>query len=199
MSKSLGNFYTLRDLLEKGYPPVAVRYLLLATHYRQPLNFTMAGLEGARGAIERLRSFDRRLGEIGTEGEAVADFAAAITETRDAFGSHLDDDLNISAALGTLFDFVRETNKRIDEGALTAGDAAAARELLRNLDRVLDLFETDAAPDVDAERIETLIEERAAARARKDWKRADEIRDEFERLGVVLEDTPSGTRWKQKV
>ena len=198
MAKSFNNFYTLRDLLDKGYSPVAVRYLLQSTHYRAQLNFTMAGIEGAKGAIERLRDFHHRLGEVTGGGEAHGDFAAFVKETKDQFTSSMDDDLNISAGLGALFEFVRETYKRMEAGGLNVSDARLARELVEDLDRILDVLRPDA-PSTDAAKIEALIAERKDARTRKDYKRADEIRALFDQMGIMIEDTPSGTRWKQKV
>ena len=159
----------------------------------------MAGLDGARGAIERLRDGYQRLGEVQTDGESDIVFANQVEEAHGAFGNYLDEDLNISGAPGVLFDLLREANKRIDDGTLTRTDAQSAREFLEDTDHILDVLEPDQSQEVDEERIETLIKERALARSEKNWKRADEIRAEFDAMGVVLEDTPSGTRWKQKV
>jgi cysteinyl-tRNA synthetase len=198
MSKSLGNFYTLRDLLEKGYSPVAIRYLLISTHYRAQLNFTFAGIDGAKGAIERLRDFHHRLSEITISGAAHADFLEAVKETKSLFTDNVDSDLNISGGLGVLFEFIKETYKRMEIGGLNAEDAKAARALLEDIDQLLDILRPDAS-GVDAGKIEALISERKDARAQKNWKRADEIRDLFDQMGIIVEDTPSGTRWKLKV
>jgi cysteinyl-tRNA synthetase len=198
MSKSLGNFYTLRDILAKGYSPVAVRYLLISTHYRAQLNFTFAGIDAAKGAIERLRDFHHRLGEMRAPGAAHEDFLAAIAETRALFTENLDNDLNISGGLGVLFEFIRETYKRMDIGGVNAEDARAARTLIEEIDQLLDVLRPDA-PAVDPAKIEALIAERKEARAQKNWKRADEIRNLFEKMGIIVEDTPTGTRWKHKV
>jgi len=199
MAKSLGNYYTLRDVVAKGYSPLAVRYLLLSTHYRQQLNFTFAGLDGARSAIERLRDFQQRLGEITDEGDAGSDYATMVSEAQSGFGDHLDDDLNVSGALGVLFDFIRDTYKRIDSGALNRAEAALALVFLKSADRILDVLTPESAGGVDESLVEKLIEERKQARGRKDFKRADEIRRQFDQMGVVLEDTPAGTRWKLRV
>ena len=198
MSKSLGNFYTLRDLLEKGYSPVAIRYLLISTHYRAQLNFTFAGIDGAKGAIERLRDFHHRLSEITISGAAHADFLEAVKETKSLFTDNVDSDLNISGGLGVLFEFIKETYKRMEIGGLNAEDAKAARALLEDIDQLLDILRPDASA-VDAGKIEALIAERKDARTQKNWNRADEIRDLFDQMGIIVEDTPSGTRWKQKV
>ena len=199
MAKSLGNYYTLRDVVAKGYSPLAVRYLLLSTHYRQQLNFTFAGLDGARSAIERLRDFQQRLGEITDEGDAGSDYATMVSEAQSGFGDYLDDDLNVSGALGVLFDFIRDTYKRIDSGALNRAEAALALVFLKSADRILDVSTPESAGGVDESLVEKLIEERKQARGRKDFKRADEIRRQFDQMGVVLEDTPAGTRWKLRV
>ncbi len=198
MSKSLGNFYTLRDILAKGYSPVAIRYLLVSTHYHAQLNFTFAGIDGAKSAIERLRDFHHRLGEMTGSGPAQADFVAAVKETKALFTENLDNDLNISGGLGVLFEFVKETYKRMEIGGVNAEDAKAARALIEDIDKLLDVLRPDES-SVDAGKIESLIAERKDARAKKDWKRADEIRALFDQMGIIVEDTPSGTRWKQKV
>ena len=199
MAKSLGNFYTLRDLTKQGIPAVAVRYLLLSTHYRQQLNFTFEGLDAARAAIARLRDFRQRLTEITTAGNGHSDFTDLVSETRAGFESSLDDDLNTSAALGVLFDFLRDANRRIDAGALDHADASNALTLLGDLDRVLGVIEEKAEPASDDAEIERLIRDREQARANKQWARSDEIRAELAAKGVILEDTASGTRWKRKV
>ncbi|MBI3872841.1 MAG: cysteine--tRNA ligase [candidate division Zixibacteria bacterium] len=199
MAKSLDNFYTLRDLLDRGYPAVAVRYLLLSTHYRSQLNFTMSGLEGAKSAIERIRDFHHRLGEVTLPGEAQSDFLDAIKDVRSEFTAQLDDDLNISGALGVLFNFIRDTYKRLELGELRQADAQPAREMIEDFDRILDVLRPDVSAGADAQRVEELIAEREEARARKDWQRADEIRALFDQMGIVVEDTPTGTRWKHKV
>ncbi|GAB4317327.1 MAG: cysteine--tRNA ligase [Candidatus Zixiibacteriota bacterium] len=198
MSKSLGNFYTLRDLVEQGHPPVAIRYLLLSTHYRQQLNFTFDGIEGARSAIERLRDFHRRLSEFNGGGEGHDAFAEAVAEAREKFGAHLDDDLNISGALGIVFDFVRDTNRQLDKHELDGVDAAAAKGFIEEVDQIIDVLREDVA-DIDADEVERLIAERNEARKNKNFARSDEIRDQLIANGIILEDTPAGTRWKRKV
>src|SRR5208283_3616077 len=123
MSKSLGNFYTLRDLLSKGYDPIAIRYMLMSTHYRQQFNFTFEGLESAKGAVDRLRNFARRLHE--TEGKDSKGKVAVLTEKLEAcFGGSLDDDLDIGIALASLFDFVREINNLLDSNMVSKQEAS---------------------------------------------------------------------------
>ncbi len=199
MAKSLGNFYTLRDLTGQGIPPIAVRYLLLSTHYRQQLNFTMEGLDAARSAIGRLRDFRQRLSEITCEGPSHTDFADVVSGARHDFDDNLDNDLNISGGLGVLFDFLRETNRRVDAGTLDHADAGKALTLLSDFDRVIGVLDDHATTSADDTEIERLIRDREQARANKQWARSDEIRAELAAKGVILEDTAAGTRWKRKV
>ncbi|MEW5874019.1 MAG: cysteine--tRNA ligase [Candidatus Zixiibacteriota bacterium] len=199
MAKSLGNFFTLRDLTAKGYSPVAVRYLLISTHYRQQLNFTFDGLDAARAAIGRLRDFNRRLTEVANDGPGHGDFADLVNETREQFNAHLDNDLNVSGALGVLFDFVRDANRRLDANAADRTDAARALDLMAEFDRILGVLEEDKPAASDDAEIDQLIKERNDARASKNWARSDEIRVLLDQRGIILEDTPGGTRWKRRI
>ncbi len=199
MAKSLGNFYTLRDLTARGIPAVAVRYLLLSTHYRQQLNFTFEGLEAARNAIGRLRDFRQRLTEITGNGDGHSEFAELITQSRTGFEASLDDDLNASGGLGVLFEFLREANRRMDAGLVNRNDAIEALKFLDSLDTVLSVISDDKSSDSSDAQIEQLIRDREHARATKQWARSDEIRAELAAKGVILEDTPGGTRWKRKL
>jgi len=196
MSKSLGNTYTLRDIIAKGYSPVAVRYLLLATHYRQQLNLTWDGLEGAKGAVERLVDFRRNLQAV-DGGENNPQFVEVLQEAYTGFESNLDDDLNISGALGEVFNFVKETNRWMAEGRLSAADARKAVEALDKFDTILAVL--PKADETLDDRIQALIDERIAARKSKDFQKADEIRGRLDQMGIVLEDTPKGTVWKRKL
>ena len=199
MSKSLGNFYTLRDLLEKGYPPETVRYLLIAAPYRKQLNFTFDGLKAAATAVERLRNYKLRLE---TDKFAEGRDEALSTRTRLAqtqFEEALDDDLNTAEALGAIFEYVRETNTAMDAGEFKAGNAAAALELLAAFDLVFDVMKPTAhAGGLSDEAIEALIAERVEAKRSKNFQRADAIRAELLEQGVILEDTREGARWKRK-
>jgi cysteinyl-tRNA synthetase len=196
MSKSLHNQYTLRDVLDKGYPAVAVRYILLATHYRQQLNFTFEGLNAARNALERYNDFYDNLkdypgGVSDGEGDRVINRMLA------GFEDALDDDLNISAALGEVFDFIRDINRLKAEGKLSAEERDRALQSIDKIESVLN-FRQRGEADIDDE-IERLIQERIDARKRKDFGEADRIRQELAARGIVIEDTPAGTKWKRKL
>lgn len=195
MSKSLGNTYTLRQILEKGYSDVAVRYLLLATHYRQQLNFTFEGVDAAARALERYNDFLVNL-EAYPGGTSNGEAQRAIDKLIEGFESCLDDDLNISGALGVVFDFIRDINRLKAEDQLSVEDRDTVLGVMVKIDSVLDLRQKTEMIDAD---IEKLIEERNAARKSKDFARADAIRDELLEQGIVLEDTPQGVKWKRKM
>ena len=195
MSKSLGNFYTLRDVLGKGYSGLAVRYLLLATHYRQQLNFSFKGLEAATAALERYNDFVVNLREY-PGGESDGTAGAVIEKAWTGFEEALDDDLNISGALGVVFDYVRDINRLRTEGKLSAPERDRALETIERFDTVLGFAKEQEQLD---ERIEQMIAERTAAKKSRDFATADRIRDELVQMGIVLEDTPQGVRWKRKV
>ena len=207
MSKSLGNFYTLESLLDRGHRPSAIRYLLLSAHYRTQLNFTLDGLKDADRAVGRLYEFRRRLGETPITSDPAAesaDLEALAARWRDAFTEALDDDLNASDALGATFTMVREANLALD-GAAGAGVSAAGRDALRaaldDFDAVFGVLsvrereETSGSAELEGW-IEERIAARVAARAARDFALSDAIRDELLERGVALEDGPSGTRWK---
>ena len=188
MAKSAGNFFTLRDLLQQGWTGREVRYALISVHYRGALNFTMEGLAGARTALARLDAWRERL--IETAGSAPAvEQPDASTE---GFFAALDDDLNISGALAVLFETLRESNRRMDEGTLTPAQSKGLLGWLARVDGVLAL-EPDAAAALPAE-IEELVAARAAARSAKEWKKSDELRDQIAALGWMVKDTKDGQK-----
>jgi cysteinyl-tRNA synthetase len=199
MSKSLGNFYTLRDILQRGHAPEAVRYLLASVPYRKQLNFTFDGLKSAATAIERLRNFKLRL-ETEKLPEGVSQEAEARTrKASEEFTASLDDDLNTAEALAAVFEYIRDVNSMMDSGGFRSANVAGAMELLQRFDQVFDVLRSTAAdgglPD---EEIERLIAERAGAKKARNFARSDEIRDQLFKGGVILEDTKGGARWKRK-
>ncbi|HXF09396.1 MAG TPA: cysteine--tRNA ligase [Desulfuromonadaceae bacterium] len=202
MSKSLGNFFTLRDLLAKGFTGREVRYLLLTAHYRETFNFTLEGLQGARTALARIDECIGKLRAIGTPASGAARTGVgqhAVPEAGapllQAFSDALDDDLNISAGWAAVFDWVRETNKRIAENALKPEDAAAALASWDKVDSVLGIG-TTAEVQAPAEMV-ALLDARQAARKAKDFKKSDAIRDELKAKGWTIEDTSKGPKLKK--
>jgi cysteinyl-tRNA synthetase len=198
MSKSLGNQYTLGDLAKKGYRPDAIRYVLASVPYRKQLNFTEDGLKQAAASIERLRNFRLRLEtDPLAEGENES-IAVTIREAVAGFEQGMDDDLNTAAAMSMVFDAVRGLNIQADKGELRAGNAKAALDMLTRFDSVFQVLappQAAASDDLSA-KVEALLVRRADARKRKDFKAADGIRAELTALGVVVEDTKDGVRWK---
>jgi cysteinyl-tRNA synthetase len=191
MSKSLGNFFTLRDLLAKGFSGREIRYLLLTAHYRETFNFTLEGLQGAGTALARIDECVGKLRELA----AGADARAGSTELVTRFTEAVDHDLNVAAAWGAVFDWVRETNRRISENNLPSRDAAAELAMWEKVNAV---FGIGAAAKAEAPpEILELLEARQAARKAKDFKRSDAIRDELKAKGWVIEDTPKGPKLKK--
>jgi cysteinyl-tRNA synthetase len=199
MSKSLGNYFTLRDILAKGYAPEAIRYLLLSVPYRKQLNFTFDGLKSAATAIDRLRNFKLRL-ETDTFPEGLNEALAARTvRAVDTFTAGLDEDLNTAEALAAVFEYVRDANSSIDAGDFRQGNVKAALEFLEKFDAIFDVIKP-AVKDgqlSDAD-VEALIAERTAAKKSRDFARSDQVRQQLLDQGIILEDTKSGVRWKRK-
>jgi cysteinyl-tRNA synthetase len=200
MSKSLGNHVTLRELIEEGHDPVTIRYHLLATHYRQQLNFRREGLKAAAASIARVREAARLWRERSLsdrEEEVLRGEAEATAVTaREAFTAAMDADLNISEGLSALFELVRAGNALLEQGVGPAG-AALLLETLEDLDRVFALLEDASGGDGLSREEEALIQAREQARSDRDWAEADRLRDELLAAGIVVEDTPEGPRWKR--
>jgi cysteinyl-tRNA synthetase len=199
MSKSLGNFYTLRDILARGYPPETVRYLLASVPYRKNLNFKFSELKTAESGINRVRSFKLRLETSkfaeGTNEQIVTRAQAAAKDFREA----MDDDLNTAQALAAVFEFISEANVAMDAGAFLAGNVESAMALLQLFDSVFDVItQTVAADALSDQQVDALIAERTKARKARDFQRGDAIRAELDAKGIILEDTKDGVRWKRK-
>jgi len=185
MSKSLGNFFTLEEIFKK-YNPLLVRLMFLQTHYRNPINFNEGLLEQAKGAFERLHAFVRRLDREGEEGKEY--------EFLGKFEECMNNDFDTSGALGVVFDLVKEVNKDLDAGEVVNG--VRLFEELVKVDHVLGVVFPEKEEEIDEE-VEALIKEREEARERKDFKRADEIREKLGKMGVVVEDGEGGVRWRR--
>ena len=201
MSKSLGNIYTLREIEDLGYAPLALRYALLSVPYRTKLNFTTQSLDDAKSALTRIESFLLRLDEVARSGPRDAAHAddqadALIGKLLADFQEAMDDDLNTAGALGALFTFIRDANTAMDAGRISPGNAEGMRAALRKIDPVLDIF-PEIEQSIDAE-IESLIEQRNAARKARNFAESDRIRDLLSSRGIILEDTPGGVRWRRK-
>lgn len=202
MSKSLGNFITVRELLDEGYDPAAIRHLLISSHYRGDLNFTRDGLGSSRAAVQRLLDFEARLEEIATDDGADATRLPELAEAAlERFRTAMDADLNAADALAAVFTLVSGVHAELRErDAIRPDERDAVLGALRSMDEVLGLLDVaHASRSVDddlASWVEERIEARAAARARKDFAEADAIRDELTERGIVLEDGAGGTRWK---
>jgi cysteinyl-tRNA synthetase len=195
MAKSKGNFLTLNDLMEKGIEPDVVRWLLLSTHYRKMINFTADAVGQARSSLQRIKDFLFELEARNfpdTQNPAVS---GSLQETRRKFIDGLSDDLNISVALTAIFELIRSMNISISRQELGSRDAAGIRELIRSLDTVLGILPPAQEKILSAD-LQSKIEERERARREKDFRLADAIRDELLGMGILLEDTPEGVRWK---
>jgi len=194
MSKSKGNFYTLRDLLKKGYNPIGIRYLLLSTHYRDPLNFTENSLKQAENTVKNYNDFYKGLNICAAEiyNEKIK---SEIEKARNSFIESLDDDLNISGALSGVFNLIKKVNIFFSKGEMGRKNVFEVKEFLEDIDNVLCILEKKE--ENLPEEILNLIKEREKARKEKDFKKADLIREKLKEKGIILEDTPYGTRWKR--
>jgi cysteinyl-tRNA synthetase len=201
MSKSLGNVYSLEDVVERGFRPSTLRYLYLGVHYRKQLKFSWTAMTQADEALKRLTDFLARLESL-PEGGGSEDVRARLDSARAEFTAHILDDLNTAAALGVVFDLVRALNSLIDAGELRQGDAEGVRAAFERFDKVLGVLslrhEEDEHPPVAVEEIERLIEARREARRARNFAEADRIRADLDARGIVLEDTGTTTRWKRR-
>lgn len=194
MSKSLGNFYTLRNVLEKRYDAKSARYLLLSTHYRQQLNFTFKGLDAARNSVERLQETVRKLKEAkGRRDDEEVDLM--ISEARKRFNEAMDDDLNISEALAAVFDFAKDINKSLETG-ISKKNAEDALELLEDFNEILGVIDFSVNEPLTEEQF-NLIETREMLRKKGKFAEADKIRAQLKNLGIQLDDTKEGVKWKK--
>jgi len=196
MAKSLGNIARVADVLGSGVSPRALRYALIAVHYRAPLNYSDESLAAAAAAIERLDALDAALTAYGQDGPDDPTLPALLDRLVTGFGEGLDDDLNVSAALAALFDGVRELNRRLDDRTMSTADAARAASALR---AVLDVLGVGRPEEALEPELEVLLAERAAARAARDWAASDRLRDELQARGIAVEDTRDGQRWRRLV
>ena len=198
MSKSLGNYYTFRDLIEKGYTPTAIRYLLLSVPYHKQLNFTFETLDGAENTLERLRDFRKRLAEANLRDGDDLNLQEIARKYLSEFETALDDNLNTSAALAALHNLVRETNSALANETVLTENRDAILQTIEKIDSVLGIFGAEKPEEMLDAAVEKLIDERQQARRNRDFARSDEIRDLLAAQGIVLEDTKDGVRWKRK-
>src|SRR5579864_5106967 len=208
MSKRLKNFATVRDLLAEGYSGRTIRYALLTgAHYRSPLAFSEDLLKAADSAVKRLDEFAVRLGPVGDSPSPLREGSdspsplwggpgrgSSIHESRERWDAALADDLNLPTAVGYLFDFIKQFNVRLESGGASDDERETAMAFLRHANRILDVIEFPGELDVDVDR---LIQQRQGARDRRDFKRSDEIRQQLLAMGIQLDDTKDGTRWKR--
>lgn len=197
MSKSLGNFYTLRDLQVRGFEGREVRYALLAAHYRQPLNFSLEALAAARSAVGRIDDFYARLASVAGHAVPCLDVAPAwAIQAHRRFWETMQEDLNTPDALATLFEMVRDGHRQMDAGALRAAEAAGVMTVLEDMDRVLGLApRSEGQPDPEIER---LVQAREAARTARRWEEADRLRAALRERGWEVRDTPEGPRLRRR-
>ncbi len=197
MSKSLGNYFTFRDLAEQGYTPRAIRYLLLSAPHHKQLNFTLEGLRGAESTVERLNDFKRRLFELKPGAGANPALAELVARSQQRFEEALNEDLNTAEALAAVHDFVRETNTALAKEEVRADDQTNLMNLVERFDAVFNIFGEVRQELLDSD-IQALIDERQDARKAKNFARADELRQQLTALGILLEDTKDGVRWRRK-
>lgn len=196
MSKSLGNFYPLKDLLAKGYTGQEIRYMLLQTHYKTQLNFTFTGMDASREALQRLNNFILRLTEM-TQLNSTGDAKPILEKTNHAFAEAIADDLNISVALAALFDMIREINFLCDANKLSAQDAQEVINAMKRFDTVLGVLSFEKPAEHIPQEMQEALAQRIQARKDKNWALADRLRDHITSSGYIIEDTPQGARLKK--
>ncbi len=197
MSKSEGNYYTLRDLIKKGIDPMVIRYLLISTHYRKMLNFSFETLAQSESSLERIRDFIRELKDRSFEPGKNPLIKKLINQAQTEYAESLGDDLNISMALKAVFDFVRKTNKLLSENQVYTEDSKLIGSAFKKWDEVLGVLSEDEDRELEAS-IKKKIGQRNKARKEKNYALADKIRDELYKQGIILEDTKDGVRWKKR-
>ncbi|UCG36315.1 MAG: cysteine--tRNA ligase, partial [Candidatus Bathyarchaeota archaeon] len=196
MGKSLRNFYTLADLLSMGYDPMVVRFFLLSTHYRKQFSFSFEGLKAARNALQRLHDFIERLDHVkDDEGDGSA--YQLVEKARKRFEDAMDDDLDVGKALAAVFDLVRDANILMDHNRLGRKESESLENLMEIFDKTLGVLGSFQKKKLPKE-AEELIRKRQLAREAKDWKTADAIRRKLNEMGVIVEDTPEGVKWKEQ-
>ncbi len=197
MSKSKGNFFTIPDVVAHGHRPDAIRYLFCQAHYRKQLNFSWEGLQHAAAAIERIHGLVRRLGEIDRPGDVAPAVEAACAKAETQFDDSLSDDLNTSEALAAVHNLVSAANSLILAGEMTSAGASRARRQIERMNDVFAVFIPAGEDRLSAEE-QAFFDERQDARKKREFARADAARDELLALGITLEDTPTGTRWRRR-
>ena len=201
MAKSKGNFFTLRDLLDKGYDPLAIRYLLVSVRYRKQLNFTLDGLRDAKDALDRIKSFVFVLTTAKLKPGSNPKIAVALTAARDEFEASMDDDLNTSSALAALFVLIREGNIALAAGDLQEDNRTEINAWLKTIDdrlAIIPKMEQLVQGDEETAEIEKLVAQRNEARKNRDFATSDKLKQELLGRGVIIEDTREGTRWRRK-
>ena len=197
MAKSTGNIARVGELLDAGISPRALRYALVAVHYRASLNHSDDSLAAAGAALDRIDALTVALAVYREDGDDDPTLPEALAAARMAFGDAMDDDLNVSAALAAVFDLVRDLNRRIEARSLSSADAERALGVLRDVDQVLGIL-PDVADGLTPE-VQAMLDARLAARAAKDWNESDRLRDALAEHGVAVEDTRDGQRWRRLV
>ena len=198
LTKSRGNYYTFRDLVAQDYSPAAIRYLLISVPYHKQLNFTFDALRGAEASVERWRDFKKRLSDSQHEGGSNPDLCTATQRALRDFEAGMDDNLNTAVALAAVHNFVREVNTALSGGCrVRTGNQREILAALERFDSVLNIFGNVREELLDDE-VQSLIDDRQEARRQRNFARSDEIRDQLQTQGIILEDTKDGVRWKRK-